>query len=72
MATQIHLIVTGYIHPLEGGDDEFFSRGFHIKKDTMEGFKKFFKKDYEKKSYPLDDYHIEEVTKKEWLKEFNY
>lgn len=62
----LYLEIQGYIHPLDGGDDYHFIRGFKIKTKRKAAFELWFKRNYEKKSYPMGDYTITEVTKKEW------
>ena len=66
-----YLIVFGWIHPKEGGDDYQFERGFHIEnyKARKREFKKFIEKDLRKKSAVLD-YKIRQVTESEWLKRY--
>ena len=65
-----YLTVEGYIHPLHGGDDYPFMRGFVIQEKQRTAFEVWFKKDYEKISEPVDDYIITEITKEEWEASF--
>ena len=67
---QQYIIVKGWHHPKNGGDDYPFERGFVVgSKVTEESFRKIFKKKNRSSAMP-NDFVIEFVSKQEWEKTF--
>ncbi len=67
---QTYVIVEGYIHSKNGGDDKPFMRGFKIPPTfTIEQFNKAFEKKNTRSAMP-NDFTTRTVSKKTWNKYF--
>lgn len=67
-----YIIVNGWFHPKNGGDDYPFTKGFKMESSkTLEDFRHWFEKNKNQKSAVPSDYQVEEVTKEKWFTLFD-
>ena len=68
----IYLVVEGWIHPIGGGDNIHFVRGFIVPRHkTIEEFKEWFITHKMKGCAVKDDFDVLEVSKSKWEESFH-